>query len=386
MTRDAQFAAAVGVLAAVQGWAALRFIGLLRREASRPPPARRPPASVLVPCKGSGPNLARRVRAMLAQEYPDAEFLFVVPGEADPAFATISAAVAGDPRARVLASNAAPRRCSGKIADLGYAAARVSSRAEILAFADADLEVAPDWLARLAAPLEEPGVGVSTSCMLYVAADAGLWSFLRMAWMAAGMPHLAALGVVAGHSFALRRRDFEAHDVAGLWSRSLMEDLALAALARSRGLGVRFSAAAMPVSEEACGAGEFFALFTKWLSCFRVYDRRVWLQAALACAAHAWIVYACLRRGVSPRVAGALWLADGAYLASVFAALRRFAPGRLERLHPLWAPAEAWALLLAPLLWAAYCLQVAASSWPRDVRWGGRVYRVRGPQDVEVVG
>lgn len=386
MTLQAQLAIVVGVLGGCQAWALAEFRALLAREAAAGEPAASLPAVVVVPCKGAAPGLAENARALLAQDHPSFELLFVVPSREDGAYAVLEEALAGDERARLVTGGAAPARCSGKIADVLQALRDAPARARVFAFADADMRVRPDWLRRLAAPLEDGSAAVATSCMLYVPPGAGLWGFLRLLWMAAGAPYLARLGVVAGHSFALTRREFEALGVAELWSRSLMEDLALAARARERGRPVLFLSAAMPVAVEGCGAGEYFALAVKWLTCFKVYDKRVWAPAALACAAHAWVVWIVARRPAHLGALLLLWLVDGGLLAALVAVLRRRLPDRFEALSAAWRPPELWAFLLAPLLWATYALQVAASAWPRDIRWGGRVYRLRGPQDVEVVG
>lgn len=386
MTRDFQFSLAVAAIAACQLWAAYAFRRLLRREPLEPPRGYRPAASVLVACKGAGPALRENIRSLLGQDYENVEFLFVVPSQEDPAFAEIKAALGAAPNARLLASEQIPRLCSGKALDLLFALERVRPSSEVLAFADADLRVGPDWLARLVAPLAEPGVGASTSCMLYVAARPELWTFLRMVWMAAGIPHLAWLGCIAGQSFAIRRDEFHRLDAPALWSRCLMEDLALAAAVRRAGKSVRFVARAMPAAYEECDARGYFGLFNKWMLCFRVYDLRVWLPALLVTAAHAWIVFWCLWPPVTLWLPTALFLGDATYLAAVFAVLLDFAPDRFERLSPRYRPLPLWAAAAAPLLWATYAVQVASSLCSSRVRWGGRLYRLRGPRDVEVIG
>lgn len=386
MTRNAEFLVYVAGLTGAQFAALWAFRRALRRELAAPDAGFRPPVSVIVPCKGAPAGLGDSVRALLAQDYPAAEFMFVVPTEGDRAFAAIRAAVAGDARARVLASNAVPTRCSGKALDILFALERTSARSEVLVFADADMTVPPGWLADLVAPLTDGETAVATSCMLYVAATPSFWTFLRMTWMAAGLPYFALLGVAAGHSMALSRKDFTALGVADVWSRSLMEDLALASAVRRAGKRVRFVARAMPVSHEECGARDFFALFDKWMFCFRVYDPRVWLGALAACCAHAWIVYWCLRPPFTPRIPALLFAGDAAYLAGVLAVLRAAFPEKFAGLSPVLRSAlPFWAALAAAPLWAAYAWQVAASLVARRVRWGGRTYDVRGPQDVAVV-
>ena len=383
MTRNMEFLAYAAVLAGVPLAAAARFIG---RMYSEPEPASGGPfATVFVPCKGAPEGLAQSLESLLSQDYGPHEVLIVVPSPSDPAFAVAAAAAAAKGRGSVVTGGPVSPRCSGKISDLLAALPRASRESELLVFADADLRARPDWLRSLAAPVLRGEADIATSCMLYAPADAGLWSFMRLLWMAAGLPLFSLLGQVAGQSIAVRRRDFEALGVAGLWSRSLMEDLALSAAARAAGMRVAFAARAMTWAPEGCGAQEYFSLFSKWMTCFRVYDLRVWAGALGACFMRGWIVYWCLRAPATLWLPALLLGADALTLALVVAALRARLPDRFSPLHPRWVPPELWAALLSPLLWLTYAVQVL-SSFGRTIRWQGRRYALRGPQDVEVVG
>jgi hypothetical protein len=376
----------VSVMFGLQWVVVLLFHLLLRRRGETAGPSG--PVCVVVPCKGPIPDLADNARAMLAQERRDADFLFVVPSESDPAYAPLMEATRGDARAQVLVSRAgAPRLCSGKIVDLLYALERLPERCELVAFADADLRVRPDWLSSLLAPLDEPGVAVTTACALYVAADPGFWSFLRMAWMAAVVPYAALMGCVIGHSFAMRRREFFELKVPEVWSRSLLEDISLAAVVRGAGRTVRFVGAAMSASAESCDQATYVGLLNKWVLCLRVYDLRIWGAAFMAVFMHAWIIGCTLvNPRANPWLPVFLILGDAAAVALQLLSYEAAVPDRLKDLHPRWRPLALWGALAAPLLWVSYAVQLAHSITQTTVRWGGRVYALRGPQDVEVVG
>lgn len=362
-----------------------RFLARLRSGLRRPLPESCPRAVLLVPCAGAGPGLRENVLSVLEQDYPGRlEVLFVTPSEADPAYAAIRSALAAHPggaRARLLASGLRPERSSGKIADLLFALGHLPPEAELLLFADGDVRLPRQWARALAGGLGDPAAGAATAVMLYVPARLGLWSLLRLAWTAWGMPYLEWLGVPAGHSLALSRRDFERLGVAGLWSRSLMEDLSLGALLRRSGLRVRFCPRALPVSAEGCSAGELFAVFNRWVAMFRVYDKRVWVQGALVTAAKAaFLGWALAAPGRRWPLLALLFGMDAANLLVLLGGLSAALPGRLPRLY---APLAA---LAAPLLQAVFLVNFLASLGSRRFAWGPRVYRVRAPQDVEVVG
>ncbi len=61
----------------------------LDRQLSRTPPAWMPPASVIVPCKGSDFELKENMEAILDQEFEDYEVIFVTATEADPSLVTL---------------------------------------------------------------------------------------------------------------------------------------------------------------------------------------------------------------------------------------------------------------------------------------------------------
>lgn len=371
MTWEQEFGAYAAILGLTQLFVAFRFFLLLRREAATPPAEYAPAATLIVPCKGVVEGFEENIRSLLDQDYKGPlEVLFVVPSENDPACARLRSW-----NARVLVSNLVPRSCSGKALDLLHALDHISPGSEILVFADSDIRVRRDWLAQLVAPLSDSETVVTTAAMLFLPGR-GFWTLLRAVWMAAGIPYSALMQCVTGQSLAIRRFDFDGLGVRGVWGSSFMEDLSLAALLRSRGKRVRYVSRAMPFSTGACGVREYFSVFNKWMVTFRIYDIRVWIPALIATAAHLHVVFWSLYPRTHWGIVGLLFGGDAAYLACVFLIYRRFLPYR---------PLPLWAALTAPLLWATYAVQVAQSLWVREIRWGGRLYRIHGPQDVEVM-
>ncbi|HBL15896.1 MAG: hypothetical protein A2X36_17580 [Elusimicrobia bacterium GWA2_69_24] len=376
------------ILAGTVGCIQLGFLASAAwRSRRRSAPLKDPPSvAVIVACKGVPPGLEANAAALLDQDYPgEVSWLFVVPEEGDPACRVLSAAVAGKPRARVLASGVKPERCSGKAADLVWALDRLPEGAELVAFADADVRVGRDWLTAMTAPLADHEVGVATSATVPVPGGASFWGVLRMLWTAGGIPFFDALGMVCGQSMALRRPDIVSWGLAGVWSRAFLEDLALTALARRLGRPVRFVFAAMPAQSGDCSAGEFWAVFNKWWMCFRVYELRLWLPCLLLIA---FKVYA-VGRGVWPRLhpglLAILWGMDALFLLAVLLWLRSLRPANFADLPGGISGAGAAALLGAPVLPWIYAANFLCTLGPPRIRWGGRLYHLAGPLDVRVV-
>src|SRR5690349_1951828 len=75
-----------GLVSLIEGW---RYLAFVRRSLAAPPAAFTPKASVIVPCKGLEPELEANLRALLQQNYPSYEILFVVATPTDAALPLI---------------------------------------------------------------------------------------------------------------------------------------------------------------------------------------------------------------------------------------------------------------------------------------------------------
>ena len=360
------------------------FLLALRRPG---PVGAEPPAEVIVPCAGTDPELEQRLNAMLRQDYSGPlRFVFVTPSREDPAWAVLESLASRHPgRVVALASGRTPKGRSGKIEDLLFALESLEPGTERLLFADSDILAPAGWLRALLSPLDDPAVGAATAAMLYLPRRLSPGSLLRLAWTGFGLPFFAFAGGVTGQSWAVRRADFDALGVRELWSRSLYEDLALTPVLRRWGKAVRFVPAAMPVTPDAAGLADAAAVFDKWIKAYRFYDLRTWALGAavtaLKTAALAWALLPPARPGLACLVMGM----DAAFTACSLGGLQALYPERFAACG-LPGPAWAWAALFTPFLQAAFALNYARSLLSRDIRWGGRSYRVHGPQDIEVLG
>ncbi|MDD5655956.1 MAG: glycosyltransferase, partial [Elusimicrobia bacterium] len=368
-------------LALPQLYAVLRFqLGLRRRE---PQPAAWPSASVIVPCKGAGPDLEGNIRALLGQDYPGSvEFIFAVPGGDDPAGPVLRRVVCERPerRAAVVACAEAPRVCGGKV--LGLLAGARAAGGDILLFADSDLRVRPDWCRRLVAGLGDPRVAAAFSAMLYLPGGRGLAGWLRLAWTGWGIPWLEPLTSLAGQSMAVFRKDFESLGVARAWASSVSDDLTLARLCRAAGRRTRFVGGAMPVGSWSGSLRQTLGLFNRWTAILRVYDRRIWL-AGLVLTALKWSAAARAAQSWSALPLLAFMLgADMLCLGWFCAAAARNVPGLFDQAPPLLRRAPFLAGLAAPLLWPAHAVNFAYSLIAPAIAWSGWSYELQGPDRV----
>jgi len=128
-----------------------------------PPPAPTgplPPVSVLIPARNEERVIERCLRSMLASRDVEFEVIVLDDGSTDRTGGIVRALAARDARVRLETGAALPEGWSGK-QHACWTLAR-HARHGLLIFADADLWVEPDALARIAAFMERTGVALAS--------------------------------------------------------------------------------------------------------------------------------------------------------------------------------------------------------------------------------
>ena len=159
--------AAVGLVQAGAGrFLVARFV---RRHASPgepdlpvPATAAFEPITVLKPLHGAEPMLEEGLATLCVQDHPACQIVFGLQDEADPAAAVVRRLQARFPE-RDIVLVVDPRRhgLNGKVGNLINMLP--AARHDVLAIADSDLHVQPDYLTRLLEGLAEPGTGLVTT-------------------------------------------------------------------------------------------------------------------------------------------------------------------------------------------------------------------------------
>jgi glycosyltransferase involved in cell wall biosynthesis len=193
------------------------LLRLLKGRPARPaaPRSRWPRLSVVVAAFNEADCIRDKIDTTLAQDYPDQELEVIV--VSDGSTDATDSIVAGHPDPRVRLIRQEPRAGKSPALNRGAAAAR----GEILVFTDANAMLTREALARLAAPFEDPRVGLVTGQGLYAAAtgDARAVSGGYVRYEALLRSGESALGFQAsadGAIYALRRglyRELQAAEV-----------------------------------------------------------------------------------------------------------------------------------------------------------------------------
>lgn len=115
----------------------------------------RPPITILKPLHGDEPLLEQALASVCAQDYPEYQVVFGVSDAADPALSVVTRLRARFPECDIaVVVDPARHGTNGKVGNLINMLPR--AKHAVLAIANSDLHVQPDYLARLADALAEP--------------------------------------------------------------------------------------------------------------------------------------------------------------------------------------------------------------------------------------
>ncbi len=248
----------MAVTAAAMGYTITATVAVVLRRLSSPPRAPRaatataasaaparapaaPPVTVLKPLCGAEPELYASLRSFCDQTYSQFQIVFGVRDPDDPAAAVVRRLQSEYPeRALDLVTDARGHGSSLKVSNL-INMMRVA-RHEYLVLADSDVRVPHDYLARVVAPLDDPGVGIVT-CSYRGLARGGIWSVLLASfvndWFIPSVLVAAAFGSRAfafGATIAMRREVLQAIGGFAAVADQLADDYRLGELTRRRRL------------------------------------------------------------------------------------------------------------------------------------------------------
>jgi len=219
---------------------------LVRRFARAPIPtsAAAPAVTILKPLHGDEPGLFENLMSFAQQRYAGAvQIICGVADAQDPAVATVRRLRATPtPSAVELVIDPTIHGANRKVANLINMAPRI--RRDIVIVADSDIRVDPDYLARVIAALQQPGVGAVT-CLYHGVPATGLWSQLSALAINAHFLPSVVLGLASGlaqpcfgSTIALKRAALD--DIGGFaaFADRLDDDYAIGAAVRRRGHAV----------------------------------------------------------------------------------------------------------------------------------------------------
>ena len=338
------------------------------------PPKELPPATVIVPVKGSDEGLRENLEALAALDYPDYELIVAAHSASDIPLGVLPA------RVKVVLAHGTDPAGAEKIQNLMAAVRAARKRSRVLAFADSDGRVGRGWLRALVAPLEEPGVGASTGYRWFLPDPPDFWSLMRGVWDAvvAGTLGPGDCYFAWGGAMAIRKEVFFEARVPDFWQGALSDDYALSRAVHAAGLSIAYAPGALTPCGEHITAGRFFGWIRRQLAITRIYAPGLWWPALIA---H---IFYC--GGMTASIAASI---RGNRLAE-WALIAQLSPGMLKGLnratlaraslpgHEAWFKRHAWVhAIWSPLGTWIWLAALVSSAFARSIEWRGRRYPLK---------
>lgn len=377
-------------------YAALQWLGYVRRRAATDPGFYSPRTAVLCPCKGMEPGLERNLSALCEFDHQNYEVFFVLAAENDPAASLVKRVVS---RSRVKAHilfAGAPQECGEKVNNLRAAVQQLPEEFEVLVFVDSDGYPGHSWLRRLTAPLTDSRIGAASTMRWFIANKNDFPSLLLAAWNA---PVLTLLGENASTNFcwgggtAIRKAVFDQAGVLEEWRHSVSDDYSMTAALRRAGRPIMFLPECLTPSFVETDFDGLMEFTNRQILITRVYSPKLWMMAFgthfLFCATMLIGIAVTLSVLFSGRPAfsfAALTFLP-LLLAAIRGALRVIAAQEMLPASRGQIQSQSWIhLSLGVAIPLLYLANFISSTITREIRWRGIRYELISPQQTRVLG
>jgi ceramide glucosyltransferase len=208
--------------------------------------ARLPPVTILKPLCGAEPGLYEHLRSFCRQDYPEFQIVFGLHDPTDPALAIVERLRGEFPSLPIdIVVNPQQHGSNHKTSNLINMLVR--ARHDVLAMADSDVYVGPDYLHTVTAPLRDRSVGLVT-CIYRDIPTGRIWSRLGAMYINEWYVPLVLLGwlfgnqsYASGQTLCLRRETLQAIGGLQAISNHLAEDYRLGELIRGLGQRIELS-------------------------------------------------------------------------------------------------------------------------------------------------
>lgn len=389
-------------LAAVACWFGIqsllggfRFAAYVRHETSRPIPDFHPFVSVIAPGRGLEPGLRDNLRALLTQNYPRYEVLFVFDSADDPASAVVAELMTGAVTARTII--AGPAKDSGqKVHNLIVASGEVHPDSEVLVFVDSDARPGQNWLRQLVAPLADETIGAATGYRWFIPERGGLASRLRGVWnasIASALGGDTTKNFCWGGSTAIRRTTFTKLEIAERWRGTVSDDFTITRVLKEAKVPIHFTPNCLVASVGDCDAKDLLEFTTRQIKITRVYASHLWLPLLLGSA----LFFIAFFIGLILLILQILKILPNSTLLPIFLVVL-FALGAAKsflRWQAISIPLANYRdalrrdLLAHIFLWPfaslLYLYNAVVAGFSRRIEWRGITYELKSPTEAVII-
>lgn len=260
------------------------YLRYFKQELAKPRSVFEPFVTIFAPCKGVDEGMQENFDALLQQDFPEFEIVFIVDEADDPAAAVIESAWREAKRHVKLVVAPKATDSSQKVENLREGVLHADPRSTVFVFVDSDARATKDWLRNLVAPLAHEKVGASTGYRWFIAKNVTFAAEMRNMWNASIASALGAnrkTNFCWGGSTAMRREVFERLDIRERWRGTLSDDFTMTRAMNAAGLEIWFVPRALTPSIENCSLAELLEFTTRQMKITRVYAPKLWLLSFL---------------------------------------------------------------------------------------------------------
>jgi cellulose synthase/poly-beta-1,6-N-acetylglucosamine synthase-like glycosyltransferase len=371
------------------------YLNYFKRELAKPRSETTPFATIFAPCRGVDQGMLENLDALLSQDYPEYEVVFIVDEETDGATNVIEAAWREARRQVKLVVAPKATDSSQKVTNLREGIEYADENSEVFVFVDSDARPSRGWLRSLVAPLEDEKIGAATGYRWFISKRETVASEMRSMWNASIASALGAnrsSNFCWGGSTAIRRETFERLNIRERWRGTVSDDFTLTHATQKAGLDIYFVPQALTASVEDCTVRELFEFTTRQMKITRVYASKLWslsffgagLFTAVMLTAFAIMIFS--KKNDWPVVAAMLTI----LLVTVFSigkswyrmrAVRLVLPQHAAKLRRQMLPQlTLWSL--TPALFLYNCVAAWIS---RSIDWRGTTYDMISPTETVIV-
>ena len=360
----------------------------------------RPSVILIVPCKGIDAEFEKNIESFYKQAYNNYLLWFVVADTTDAAYGKLQElqnrlslnSKAKD--VRILTAGPA-QSCSQKLHNLLYCYHRIPSDIEIMAFADSDICVRPDWLSHIVYPLRKSRFGAASGYRWFVPKKNNL-ATVALSAMNAKVTQLLGknpFNQAWGGSMAIRVETFRKLGLEKIWAKAVSDDLSLTAAVKKAGQKIAYVPACLVASYQQCNFRELFEFGRRQFLITRINSPAVWwfgLLGSLCSMAGQWAAPAaafCV-----PALKGdktnLLLLISLVFFAGEFARaiLRQKMSWTLLKDDRKDMTAAAAADVAGCWLWTILVfLLMISSAFGREINWRGVRYKLTCPEETIII-
>lgn len=347
----------------------------------------RPAVAVIVPVRGVSANLAALWQALRTQKHQNFRVLFAVESVDDPAYGALAALIgrAKRPRTEIVVAGRAKNE-GQKVHNQLAALSRIRRHDRIVVFADADILPTRAWLADLVDLVRRRKALIVSGYRWMVPDDRRLSTALACAIndTIASTTRPSRLCIAWGGTMALRHEALTRIGIRRWLKGSLNDDLQLTRAARVKGSGIHSPPRMLVRSPVSFDWRDFLAFGRRQYVQLRIYAPAHWVLAAVTYTVPiiGWLTALPLAWAGDYFAIGALVAAFA--LNQVRASVRLRIPRKLwrEETDRTVALLDRWA---TPVLVILNAILIWSTLFSREIRWGGRVYRIEAPQRVRIL-